>query len=87
MNREQLAELLRYSSPYSIWVVTYKNEIVELHCPFWVLVRGDVGELKKGDREQVEIVKLSYELKTVFVVLGKPYYYYHFEILLKKIEK
>lgn len=84
MNREQLAELLRYSSPHSIWVATYDNRIIELNCPFWVLVRVDVGVLTKGIREQVEMVKLSFELKTVFVVRGKPYYYWHFEILLQK---
>lgn len=87
MNREQLAELLRYSSPYSIWVVTYDNQIVELHCPFLVLVREDVGVLTKGNRAEVEMVKLSLELKTVFVVRGKPYFYWHFDILIEEDEK
>lgn len=82
MNRKQLAELLRYSSPYSLLVITYKNEILELHCPFWVLVKHDIGKLREGMKAPVEMVKLSFELKTVFMIVGTPYYYWHFSILI-----
>ena len=82
MNKKSLAELLKYSSPFSILVVTYKDEIVELHTPFYVLLKNDAGILKKGMKASVELVKLSFDLKTVFVIDMTPYYYWHFDILI-----
>lgn len=82
MNRSQLAELLRYSSPFSILVVTYKNKIMELKCPFKVELKNDIGNLKAGDIEKVDMVKVSTNLKTVFVVNGVPYYFWHFNIIV-----
>ena len=84
MNKKDLAELLRYSNPYSILVVTYENRIIELCCPFWVQVKFGVGDLNEGDKVQVDMVKLSFELKTVFVIKGVPFYFWHFSILIKK---
>lgn len=82
MNHKELAELLKYASPYSILVVNYQNKIMELKCPFKVLVKNEVGKLIKGRIEKVELVKLSTNLKTVFIVKGEAYYYYHFNILI-----
>lgn len=82
MNRTQLAELLRYSSPFSVLVVTYQNKIIELKCPFRVEVINNVGNLKRYKIESVEMVKLSTNLKTVFIVKGEAYYYRHFNILI-----
>lgn len=82
MNREQLAELLRYASPYSIMVVTWQDRVMELRCPFRVQLKNDVGILTKGKIVEVEMVKLSTNLKTVFVIKGDAYYYYHFNILI-----
>lgn len=82
MNRMQLAELLRYASPYSILVVAWRNKIIELKVPFRVQLKHDVGDLIKGKIEEVQLVKLSTSLKTVFVIKGQPYYYFHFNILV-----
>ena len=38
MDGNALAFLLKYSSPYSILVVTYENKLIELKCPFKVKV-------------------------------------------------
>lgn len=84
MDRKQLAELLRYSSPFSILVVTYKNEIVELSCPFKVEVVSEIGDLKKGEIKSVEMVKLSVTLITVYIVDAQHYYYYHFDIIINE---
>lgn len=81
MNKNELAELLKYASPYSILVVNYQNKIIELKCPFRVVVKNDIGVLIKSKIELVELVKISKNLKTVFIVNGKAYYYHHFNIL------
>ena len=83
MSPNEWAELLRYSSPYSILVVKDKNEIVELHCPFKVELKHDIGGLLKGSIQSVEMVKLSTQKLTVFIIEGNAYYYYHFNILIE----
>ena len=82
MNEKQMAELLKYASPYSILVVNYLNKIIELKVPFRVQLKNDVGNLAKGKIEEVELVKLSTNLKTVFIVKEEAYYYYHFNIII-----
>ena len=77
-----MAELLKYASPYSILVVTYRNKIIELKVPFRVLLKKDVGNLVKGKIEEVELVKLSTNLKTVFIINEEAYYYHWFNILI-----
>jgi hypothetical protein len=82
MKKNEMAELLKYASPYSILVVTYRNKIIELKVPFRVQIKNDVGNLIKGKIEEVELVKLSTNLKTVFVIKGDAYYYHWFNILI-----
>jgi len=82
MNRKQLAELLKYASPYSILVVTWQNKIIELKCPFKVEVKNEIGELIVGEVVVVELVKTSTNLKAVFIINGNAYYYFHFIILI-----
>lgn len=76
------ARLLMFSSPYSILVVKGKNEVVELKCPFLVCVMNDVGILLKNTTHEVEMVKLSTTMITVFIINGDAYYYYHFNIII-----
>lgn len=85
MDRKELAELFKYCSPNSILIVTYYNKLMELHCPFTVSVLADIGDLKKGNRVKVALVKLSSNGKTVYIINEKAYYYYHFNILLTSL--
>ena len=85
MNKEHLADLFRYSSPYSILVVTYYNKLIELFCPFPVEVRADIGELKRGETVKVSAVKISTTGKTVFIIEDKAYYYYHFDFIIYSV--
>lgn len=81
MDRKEVAEIFKYCSPNSLLVVTYYNKLIELFCPIKVKVKADVGDLKKGKYVLVEAVKLSTNGKTVFIIKGKAYYYYHFDII------
>lgn len=82
MNKKQLADILKYSSPRTLYIVTWNNLLKELFCPFRVKVLHQVGELKKGQIVFVDEIKVTTELKTIFVIKGKAYYYYHFDILI-----
>ena len=82
MTKKELAELLKYSSPLEIYVITWNNILKRLFCPFEVQVLQDIGTLKKGQFVFVDEIKVTIELKTVFIIDTKAYYYYHFEILV-----
>ncbi|HSD08866.1 hypothetical protein [Flavobacterium sp.] len=82
MNKNQLAEQLKYCSPNIIYVVTWNNLLKKVFCPFRVQTRNDIGEYYKGEIVWVEQVKVTPELKTIFVINGDAYYYYHFDIII-----
>nr|WP_315212971.1 hypothetical protein [uncultured Flavobacterium sp.] len=82
MTRSQLYELLKYSSPKEIYVITWNNILKRLFCPFRVMVLQDIGTLKKGQTVLVQEVKVTLELKTVFIIDNQPFFYHHFNILL-----
>lgn len=81
MNEKDLADLLKYSSPKQLYIVTWNNLLKLLFCPFKAHVKHDIGTLKKGQIVWVEEVKITEEIKTVYIVKGVAYYYHHFEIL------
>lgn len=81
MSDEELADVLKYSSPDTLYIVTWNNLLKKLFCPFKVVVKHQIGEFEKGEVVWVESVKVTVELKTVFMVKGRAYYYDHFEIL------
>jgi len=68
VKKQELIQLLKYSSPTSIWVVSYKNELQELKCPFKVIAIKDIGDLKQGKTYSVTYIKLATNLKVVFMV-------------------
>ncbi|TWO31540.1 hypothetical protein E1J38_013360 [Seonamhaeicola sediminis] len=62
--------------------MTWNNLLKQLFCPFRVAVIHDIGELKTGEIVLVEEVKVTMELKTVYLIKGKFYHYHHFNILI-----
>ena len=82
MKKKQLQEILKYSNPKELYIVTWNNLLKRLFCPFRVVVLEDVGSLKKDETYDVEGVMVTSELKTVYLVKGRYFYYYHFDILI-----
>ena len=82
MTKDELANLLEYSSPTELYIVTWNNILKKLFCPFQVIVLVSAGELMKGQKVWVQEVKITMELKTVYIIKGKAYYYYHFDIIV-----
>lgn len=83
MSNEELIELLKYSSPHIIYVVTYKNKIVKLHTPIKLLVLQDIGDLKKDQIAYCTELKITNKGKTVFFIDDKYYHTYYFDILIE----
>ncbi|HRL70236.1 MAG TPA: hypothetical protein PLT79_00890 [Flavobacterium sp.] len=82
MTKKELVELLKYSSPKEIYVITWNNILKRLFCPFRVKVLQDIGALKKGQTVLVQEIKVTLELKTVYIINNEAYYYHHFDILM-----
>ena len=82
MNKKDLAEILKYSSSEWIYVVTWNNLLKQIFTPFKVSVISDIGTLHKGQIVLVDQVKVTMELKTVFLIEGNAYFFFHFEILI-----
>lgn len=84
MDKNDLAEQLKYSSSKWIYVVTCNNLLKQIFVPFKVVVLSSIGRLVEGQIEWVQAVKVTPDLKTVFIINGNAYYYHHFEILIEK---
>lgn len=82
MTKKELAEVLKHSSPREIYVITHYNSLKRLFCPFSVKVLQDIGNLKRGQTVLVNEVKVTLELKTVFIINNQAYYYSYFDILV-----
>jgi hypothetical protein len=82
MNANEYGFLLRYSSPYSILVVTFENKLIELECPLRVSVIKSVNKMMRSQIKEVTQVKLSTNGKIVYIIDDEPYYYNHFTIII-----
>ena len=82
MNDDEIAELLRYSSPKELYIVSWNNLLQILFCPFKVIVLDGIGELKQGEFYWVEEVKVTRDLTTVFLIKNQAYFYHHFDFVL-----
>lgn len=82
MTKKELAEQLKYSLPKELWVITWNNILKRLFCPFQVKVLQDIGTLRKGQIVLVDEVKVTSELKTVYLINEQAYYHYHFDIIV-----
>jgi hypothetical protein len=83
MDVNDLADELSYSSSDSIYVVTWDNLLKQVFTPFKTIVSSDVGQLSKGEIVWVEQVRMTVQLKTVFMVDSKAYYHYHFGFIIE----
>jgi hypothetical protein len=79
-NREYILELFKIVSTNSILVVNYKGKVKRLYCPFIVICKVNVPPLQKGSQYSVDAVKMTLKLEEVFIIEGRAYYFWYFEI-------
>ncbi|RKS15528.1 hypothetical protein [Flavobacterium sp. 120] len=82
MTKKELAELLKYSSPREIYVISHYNVLKRVFCPFRVTVLQEIGRLKRGQIVLVQEIKVTYTLKTVYIIDNDAYYYHNFHIMM-----
>lgn len=82
--RRYIEELFRVVSTTSILVIDSRGTLHRLNCPFRVFAIVDVPpEIKEGNHYFVDAVRLSIDIKDVFIIKGKGYYIWGFLILLE----
>lgn len=82
MDSNTYAFLLKYSSPFSILVVTAEDILIELKCPFKIKVIKNVKNMMIGETKEVRQVKLATNNTLVYIVDNQPYFYHYFNIVV-----
>ena len=81
MDDDELENLLKYISPFEIYIVNSNNELECLKCPFKVRVKYNIGILVKDEIVLVDKVKITRELMSVYIIKFQSYYCYHFVLI------
>lgn len=81
MSEKELKKFLIDISPKELYIVNHNNELEILKCPFQVVLKEDIHSFKKNQVVFVELVKITRDLKTVFIIQGKAFYAIHFIII------
>ncbi len=82
MTEKELVELLNYSFPKEIYIISHYGMLIRLFCPFKVKALVAIKKIEKGNIVFVDEIKVTLELKTVYIINKEPYYYYYFEIII-----
>jgi hypothetical protein len=83
MNKEEyLKELLNWVSSDSILVLDKKGALRRIYCPFKAICLVTFPEIKQGEKVSVDAIKLTVEIKEVFIIKGTAYYILYFKIIL-----
>ena len=80
--RKYIAELFQIVSTNSILVVMPQGKVRRLYCPFLVISKVDVPPLKEGQQYIVEAVKMTLDLKEVYIINERAYYFWYFSIMV-----
>ena len=81
-NREYILELFKVVGTTSILFVDYKGQLRRLHCPFRVVAIIEIPpQITVGAFYHVDAVKMTLELKEVYIIGGKGYFIWYFKII------
>ena len=81
-HKKYIRELFELVSTTDILIVNKDNQLIRLNVPFTVLVVLDVPGLSIGDLGSVSAIRMDIRLLDIYIVNGKPYYYYNFILYL-----
>ena len=81
MNDNEIADILRYSKPNELYFVGLDNILNLILCPFKVMVLHEIGFLKYGQILYVTEIKVTRNIRTVYMIDNTAYFYYYFDIL------
>lgn len=82
MTNTEIAEILKFSKPNIIYVVTWNNILKKVFCPFKVKAKCNLEDIAFGKIYLVEAVKVDLKIETIFIINKKAYYYHNFDIII-----
>ena len=82
-HKKYIRELFEVVSNQDILIVNKDIQLIRLNVPFTVLVVRQVPGLRKGDVGSVTAIRMDVKLLDIYIVNGKPYYYYNFILYLE----
>ena len=80
---EYLKELLKWVSSDSLLVLDKSGRLRRIYCPFRVICLVDFPDITRGENVSVDAIKMTVEVREVFIVRGIAYYIIYFKILLE----
>lgn len=80
---EYLKELLHWVSTEELLVIDRSGTLRRIYCPFKAICLVSFPDIKQGEKVSVDAVKLTVEVKEVFVIKGIPYFIIYFKVLLE----
>ena len=81
-NREYILELFKIVSTTSILVIDCNGILKRLYCPFKVVAVVEMPpQIIAGVSYLVDAVKMTLELKEVYIIEGIGYYIWYFKIV------
>ncbi len=80
---EYLKELLKWISTDDILVIDQSGRLRRIYCPFHVICLVTFPDIQQGDKVTVDAIKLTLEVKEVFIIKGTAYYIIYFKIILE----
>ena len=80
---EYLRELLKWVSADSLLVIDKKGSLRRIYTPFKAICLVSFPNISQGEKVAVDAVKLTIEVKEVFIIKGIPYYIIFFKIILE----
>jgi len=80
---EYLKELLKWVSSDSLLVIDKKGLLRRIYCPFKAVCLVTFPDIKQGESVPVDAIKLTVEVKEVFIIKGTAYYIIYFKIILE----
>jgi hypothetical protein len=84
MSREEyLKDLLKWVSSDNLLVIDKSGKLRRVYCPFWVICLVDFPDIASGEKVPVDAIKLTVEVKEVYVIRGIHYYIIYFKIILE----
>ena len=80
--KKYIKELFEVVSTQDILIIDKYKQLIRLNVPFTVLVVREVPGLRTGDLGSVTAIRMDIKLLDIYIVNGRPYYYYNFILYL-----
>ena len=80
-NEKYIRELLRWVEEDSILVLDEKGHLRRIYCPFKAVCLVEFPDINQGEKVAVTAVKLTLQVKEVYIIKGRAYFIIYFRIL------